>query len=74
MRALSGNAGQAWLEQGSAAASFSPICFFSVFFPPTICHSGHKPASHVNEAPQVAALGGYTQGQSPFSIQKRGFV
>jgi len=62
MRVLSGSAGQAGLNVASGPAPLLSLSLFDVFFPPAIRHSGYKPVSHVDEAPQVAALGSYGRG------------
>jgi hypothetical protein len=74
MRVLSGSEGQARLDRASGfqvasrfqiafgSAPLFPLCLFDVYFPPAIRHSDYKPASQVDEAPQVAALGGYRPG------------
>jgi hypothetical protein len=61
MRTPSGSAGQSGLKPAGPAA-LSSLFLFDVSLPPAIRHSGHKPASHVDEAPQVAAPGGYSPG------------
>jgi hypothetical protein len=74
MRVLSGSEGQARLDRAPGfqvasgfevafgSAPLFPPSFFVVYFPPAIRHSDYKPASQVDEAPQVAALGGYRPG------------
>ena len=60
MRTPSGSAGQVRLNRAFRAAALPSLFRFDVLFPPAIRHPGHKPASHVDEAPQVAALAGYS--------------